>query len=696
MPARFKDSRYSAAVEWILLALLVGVFAVRSFAPAWRQLSTNFTNYYLAAAVHRQGIPLDRAYEWRWFQRYNDYFRVPQSVAGFAPQPPIGALPVLPIAKLPPLRAKRVWLVINLAFLGLLLWILRQVTALSWRRLLLLSFLCLLPLHDNFWYGQYYLLLLLLITAAYFAACRGWQFTAGGALACAAALKLFPAFFLFLFFRKRNWRALAGLVVTGAALAALSVLLFGWNVHKIFLLEVLPRAAHGDQIGPYALEYNSFTALFHRLFLFEPELNPAPWLNSPIVYSLAQAALATVLLFSFLLFTGEEENPQTTAWEWATFLPLLILLSSMPTAYHHCLLIFTVIVGVDLLLKRGRAGSAFLLVVFFAIASFPWPAFLWINLQLRLIADLLLYTLLLYEAPGRMNPRFRTLGYGLATVWFGLLAFSNIQVLRNRDEDFSRRLSPSPFGYGAFSIEKDGSYLLVNEMMPRGFTLAGLQSDFDQQLPLRGDVLAVAAAPHSPFVYVEVASIDSRIFRLPSAQIGQTAVVPEEVAQGHDPAISPDGRWLAFLTDKANKTEIHLLKDGQGFPISYSERMSDILEMSLSSDGTLIFASGGAANPHLSRFDSSSGTVRRLIEISGAVRHPASSSDGKNLAFSRRESGAWHLFVRDLQSGAERQLTSAACNATSPSWEDSHTLLYVSDCGRGLGLGAPVRVDLDK
>jgi Tol biopolymer transport system component len=74
------------------------------------------------------------------------------------------------------------------------------------------------------------------------------------------------------------------------------------------------------------------------------------------------------------------------------------------------------------------------------------------------------------------------------------------------------------------------------------------------------------------------------------------------------------------------------------------------------------------------------------------VRYPAISPNGKMLAFSRRESGAWHLFVRELGSGREQQLTSAACNAISPSWEDARTLLYVSDCGRGLALGAPARV----
>ena len=50
--------------------------------------------------------------------------------------------------------------------------------------------------------------------------------------------------------------------------------------------------------------------------------------------------------------------------------------------------------------------------------------------------------------------------------------------------------------------------------------------------------------------------------------------------------------------------------------------------------------------------------------------------------------------MRDLAQRTEQQFTSAACNAVSPSWEDSQTLLYASDCGRGLGLSAMVRVNM--
>lgn len=71
----------------------------------------------------------------------------------------------------------------------------------------------------------------------------------------------------------------------------------------------------------------------------------------------------------------------------------------------------------------------------------------------------------------------------------------------------------------------------------------------------------------------------------------------------------------------------------------------------------------------------------------------AISPDGKRLAFSRRRWESWPLVVRELATRVERQLTHTACNAALPSREDSHTLLYATDCGRGSAL-ALTRVDL--
>jgi hypothetical protein len=696
-----------ALAEWLLLAGLVVAFALSAFLPAWRTMNTDFPNYYLAASLHRHGIPLDRAYDWRWFQRYKDHLEIDQSIVGFAPHPPMCALPMLPLAGLPPLEAKRAWLILNLGFLALALWILHSVTRLSWRRILLLSFLCILPLRENFLFGQYYVLILLLICLAYFAFLRGHRFTCGAVLAAAASLKIFPAFFLILFLRKRDWRAAAGLIAGGSALEATSVITFGWDVHRIYLLEVLPRALHGDLVGPYTLQWNSFTALCHKLLLAEPELNPYPLLNSPWAYALVQACIATAFLFSFLFFTGDDETRQTTAWEWSTFLVLLILLSSMPTAYHHCVLIFTAAVAIESLLENRKHRAAFAFVLLFAIACYPLPGFVFLRLQGRLIAVFLLYVLLLWKSPARADARTRTALAALAAVFLVALTASNLHSLRHRSEDFSRRLPDPSEGYSTFTAAKAQQDLVLDKMVSDGFAAVILPGGVVQRMPEPGDVLSIAASSEAPYVYFELTNRRSQIVRLAAGQIGRPEAVPEYVAEGQDPAVSPDGRWLAFIHDNRgdargdNRDAAHgtptiwISKDGAPpAPARGAQNLHDVLEMSVTPSGDIIAATGSPANPRLVLLHSDSGQAQPLTEIAGPVRYPAISPDGKRIAFSRRESGSWHLFLRDLAQSTEQQLTTAACNAVSPSWEDSQTLLYASDCGRGLGLSATVRMNM--
>jgi glycosyl transferase family 87/WD40 repeat protein len=695
------DPRTLAAVEWLLLAVLLGSFVILGFLPGWRSMNSDFPNYFLPAFLHHQGISIDRAYEWRWFQRHKDYAQIDQPLLGFVPNPPMCAVPLLPVASLPSLDAKRVWLIFDLVLMALSLGMLRRVTELPWRRLLLLTFLCILPLRDNFHYGQYYVVILALLCGAYYAACCGHRFTAGAILAMAGWLKIFPAFFLILFLRKRNWRAAAGLIAGGVVLGAASVLLFGWHVHQILLLEVLPRALHGDLVSPHVPQWNSFTALCHQAFLLEPELNPTPWINSVAAYSLIQALISIVLLFAFLFSTGDEETPQTRAWEWSTFVVLLLLLSSMPSSYHHCILIFSAIIAVDYLLKRGERRAALAAAILFALACSPMPEFVFVHLQGRLAAIFLLYLLLLFKAPARMASRQRKAGFAVATALLAVFTLSNLRAHRNLAEDFSRRLTPVYLGYGTFSVTRAGDRLVVDEMVEAAYSAVMLPqagNEERQRLRAPGDVVAIAASAQSPFIYFEVVRQHSQIFRLPVAQLGRADAVLEYVAEGYDPVVSADGHWLAYLRDKGGRTVIMLSKDDSSkdvataAPARGSQNLAGVLEMSVTAQGNLIVATGSAGDPYLVSLNTASGEARALREVRGAVRYPAVSPDGKWLAFSRRESGAWHLFARDLDRGAEQQLTSAPCNATSPAWEDEHALLYISDCGRGFTLGAPARV----
>jgi hypothetical protein len=679
-----------AGAEWVLIAALLVLFVSGGLLPGWRVMNTDFPNYYLTAALRLQGTSVDRAYEWIWFQRHKDHREIAQPLVGFTPNPPPCAAPLLPVASLPALTAKRVWILFNLALLAAGLWMMHGVTQLPWRRVFLIGGLCVWPLSSNFKYGQYYVVILFLICGAYYAISRGYRFTAGAVLATAAWFKLFPAVFLLLFLRKRDWRAVAGLGVGLVTLGLASVLIFGLDIHRVLLSEALPRALRGDLVSPYLLDWSSFSALWHRLFLFEPELNPAPLLDSTWVYAAAQALTGTALLFAFLLSTGDDSTPRTTAWEWSTFVPLLLLLSSMPGPYHYSILLFSAILGIDFRLREGQWRMALLLGLLYAVVCAPSAeGFL---LQ-RVLATFVLYIVLLWHAPAKPEPATRRALLIVAGVFFASLFAFNLNPLQDRAQDFLRRLPYTGRSWASFNPVATEHGVVSIDMVEGGYQAVTLSSLHAVPMPTSGDILSVAGSKKSPFVYFELTGQRSQILRLASDEVGRPNGIPKYFADGQQPAISYDGRWLALLREDQGGTEVWLSHDGAPPEHVHGwQNIHDVLEMSVTTGGDVIAAVGGAANPHLAWLRNSSGEAHSLNEVAGAVRYPAISPDSTLLAFTRRESGSWHLFVRQLATGSEQQLTRSACNATSPAWQDAHTLLYATDCSHGLSAVAWVEL----
>jgi hypothetical protein len=688
--SRVTHSRSLAVVEWTLLAFLLVLFAFKGFLPAWRTLNTDFPNYYVAAVLHHQGIPLDRAYEWTWFQRQKDHLGVEQRLVGFMPNPPICAAPILPLATFRPLAAKRLWLSLNVVLLLLATWILHRVTTLSWRRIFLISFLCIIPLQTNFICGQYYVVILALICGAYYARVSDHRFTSGLLLAAAASLKLFPALFLILFIRKRDWRSASGLVLGGAVLAAASVSIFGWEVHRVWLTEVLPRASRGDIIDPYAIQWNSFATLWHKIFLFEPTLNPSPLFDSATLYAFAQATTTTLLVFSYLVVFGSDCTEHTPALEWAAFVSLLLLLSSMPSSYHYCVLIFVAVVACDSVLKKSGWRAAVGVIFLFAFACAPAPGVLGRFLLLRrLIGNLALYVLLLRRANVGRSLRMRRGWLGAAVFVIAILTLSNWNSVRNRSEDFARRISFAMKGYSANNPVPVGGQILFTSMLADRYGAVALWNGRARNLPFADDVLAVGGSARGSDAYLEQVGQQSSIFRLP---LSPSSPRPDLIGEGESPSVSPDGNWLAFIREEHARATVRLVETGSSQPPRPIADVQQLLDLSVGSDGDLIAAVGPLSNPHLILIRHISGAVEPLIRITGPVRYPAVSPDGKRLAFSRRESGSWQLVVYEFSTDAEGQLTHASCNATSPSWESSQVILYATDCGRGLGLNALARV----
>lgn len=97
-------------------------------------------------------------------------------------------------------------------------------------------------------------------------------------------------------------------------------------------------------------------------------------------------------------------------------------------------------------------------------------------------------------------------------------------------------------------------------------------------------------------------------------------------------------------------------------------------------------------------FDPYQGTVQP--DVGGLHSDPATeyfSPNGKWTAFVRSRNGSSQVYVGSRGGGPVVQVTHGPCNSITPAWEwNSESILFASDCGRGLGLPALYRAPLSQ
>ena len=298
--------------EWAVAIVLAALFLWGGMFRGWRSVNTDFPNYYLVARLLREGVSTDRIYDWIWLQRVRDHLDISQRLVGFAGLTPFSALPIVPLAMLSALAAKRVWIAINLALLLGTIELLRAITGLRRRRVALLTLLALLPLRASFNYGQMHVLVLALIVLGLYFYRRDKAIWSGTCLAVAGGLKIYPLLYGIYFARKRQWRHLAALCVATIILYSLCYPLFGSSTMHTYLYQVLPRSLQGEILDPYSAHIASGSSFFHRMLLREPDLNPHPLVHSPLAYE---------VLYPL--------------WQALILVPVLVLMRSRRTGVHR-------------------------------------------------------------------------------------------------------------------------------------------------------------------------------------------------------------------------------------------------------------------------------------------------------------------------------------------------------------------------
>ena len=684
--------KWLSACEWMLLAVLLAQMGLRTMPKAWQTLNSDFPNYYLTARLTGEHYDTTRIYEWIWLQRQKDHRAIDQGTVGMVPITPFSTVFVYPFTSMPALAAKHCWLVLNLGLLLATLALLRSLTALSWRHVFLIAALS-YPLRINFLLGQYYVLLLFLLTLACWLYVNQKRFMAGVLVGLAAGLKIFPILYLLLFLRKRDWRAFAGGVAASLGSFAVSIWIFGWQLNRLYLTQVLPATFRGEALAPYDLRAASLPSLLHRLFIYEPQLNPHPAVNVPWMFSILHPLLQmAVVAPAILLAAPDEYRPRRVRFEWAAVLLASLAISTSPASYLFTLLILPVALILGSLREERKYLWATVLLLIYTVAGFlggrsdggeGWVALAAVpRLYLLILLVVFSYLVLVRRYQQEESKRDRVVWISVLLAALILSVVINLRHQQDLYADYKWR------------IAEHAEILMASHpaIQADAIPFIALLRDGYHSAVARGDSVEVSHANNEDQLAITAANGEHWVEQAgKESTVRSTRAGRNDIRQAESPIASSDGRWLAFLREDHGRAGIWVRTQDQS---DDSERLVtppelNVLEMSFLPEGALVFAANSAG--HSSLFITNLAGGIQSLDL-GEARYPSVSPNGRWLAYSQLQNGSWNLWLRNLTNGKTERLTHAECNDTEPVWtEDSQALIYASDCGRGLWLSALCR-----
>jgi hypothetical protein len=293
------------ACKGLLLAGLLIHLLVSDVMPAFAAVTSDFPVYFTSAKIVRDGEDAAKLYDAPWFREQMQRFGIrnqPENVE-FAAYPPPTALLLVPLAGLQPLTALRVVIALDVLFLVCSMLLLNRIFAWPLDDAALFILFSGHALHTGLAYGHPYILISMLCLLGYYLYLQRLPWLGGLCLGLFVPIKYRPLSILVGFGLHRQWRVLLGGGVGAVAVVLVSIFVLGWEVHSIFLTDVVFTHLSGrlssSALAAHSAQAQSFDMMFAQLFILDPLQNPHPWLAlEPRVRELALASTKILLVLA--------------------------------------------------------------------------------------------------------------------------------------------------------------------------------------------------------------------------------------------------------------------------------------------------------------------------------------------------------------------------------------------------------------
>jgi tricorn protease len=182
-------------------------------------------------------------------------------------------------------------------------------------------------------------------------------------------------------------------------------------------------------------------------------------------------------------------------------------------------------------------------------------------------------------------------------------------------------------------------------------------------------------------------SIHGEIFTAPTEE-GDLRQITDSPARDRDPGYSPDGKWVAFISDRSGREEFYIAAaDGIGEPQKISDL--DSLKFSLIWSPNSKEIAFTASDNKLRKYTlDSKQTIELATSKYGNIGGPVWSPDGKWIAYSKSDYvRTSDVYLIPSNGGEERKVTFDSFNEVNPQFTNDGRKLYFVRTEAGLGGG---------